>query len=342
MNINYANQISNVLKVSVLLSIVVVSFLLARSSFIVLHPEVASAITFDLTITLPFVYWIFIRKTRISKLSVFGIITFGIIIASFILPENNRQLLGYLEFFILPVIELSVLCYAGFVVYKSRKTFKLLGQKQSDFLVTLRETLVKEFPSKLMANAVTFEIAAFYYAFFKWKTRRGEAFFTYHKKNGAMALLPVMAFVVAVETFVLHFLIAKWSAAIAWILTAFSLYFLFQIYAHGKAILLRPVEITGEKLFIRCGLLGDVEIDLENIESVDFVVASIELEKDVVKLSPLGEFVQCNLKISLHKEAVLNGIYGKKKNFRTIFLNIDEKDIFKSEIERKIEKENKI
>ena len=338
MNVNFADQIWNVLKVGILLSIVIGSFLIARSSFILFHPEIALAITFDLTITLPIAYWFFIRKTKISKLSVFGVFTLGIIIASFVLPTDNRQFLNYLKFFALPVFELGILSCAGFIVYKSSKTYKLLKENRADFLENLRKTLLNEFSSEMMVNAVTFEIAAFYYAFIGWKTKRGENFFTYHKKNGATALVLVLAFIIAVETFVVHLLIVQWNAAIAWILTAFSLYFLFQIYAHGKAIFLRPIEITDDKIFINSGLLGDTEIDLENIKSIDFVAPPIELEKDAVKLSPLGEFIQSNLKISLREEVVLNGLYGRKKNFKTIFLNIDERETFRTRILEKIEK----
>jgi hypothetical protein len=146
---------------------------------------------------------------------------------------------------------------------------------------------------------------------------------------------------IAVETFVLHILIAKWSMIAAWILTAFSIYFLFQIFAHGKAIFLRPVEIAGDKLFIRCGLLGDAEIELANIASIEQIAPSFTPADGEIKLSPLGDFSACNLKISLQTEAVLNGVYGKKKNFKAITLSVDEADIFRSEIEKRIEKEKK-
>ncbi len=342
MNTNYANQISNVLKAGVLLSIVVVSFLIARSSFIIIHPEMAQAITFDLTITLPLAFWFFIRKTKISKLSVVGVFTFGIILASFILPANDRQLLGYLEFFALLAIELGVLSYAGLIVYKSRKTYQSLGQNRGDFLENLRETLVKEFPSETAAKALTFEIAGFYYSFFAWKMKRGENFYTYYKKNGAAALLTILIFIIAVETIVLHFLIAALSVSAAWILTAFSACFLFQIYAHGKAIFLRPIEITDREIYIRCGLIGDARIYLENIESINCVAPTVETEKDAVKLSALGKFTACNLQISVRDEVILNGIYGKKKIFKMILLAVDEAEKLKVEIEGKLENENKI
>ena len=338
MNINYASFLLNFLKAAILLSIVTFSVFIAQKTSLIEKPLIASAITFDLIITLPFAYWFFIRKTKISKQTVSALIFFGFIIASFILPENNRTFLDYLKYFALPLMELGFLAYAGFIIFRARKTFKSIKQNRRDFLETLRETLVKEFPNPVLAKVFTFEIAGIYYAFFAWKAKRGKNNFTYHKQNGVTVLLFFLGFVLAVEIIVMHILIAKWSAIAAWILTAFSLYFLFQIYAHGKAIFLRPVETSGSKLFVRCGLLGDAEIDLDNIKSVEKLPLTSELENHEVKLSPLGDFTACNLKISLRDEAVLNKIYGIKKNFKTVFLSIDKAETLKTEIEKYIEK----
>lgn len=334
MNLNYINLMTSSLKVGFLLSIITISIVISQTSALINQPLMASAITFDLTLSLPIAYWLFIRKTKISKRTTAVLIIFGIILASFILPENNRQLLDYLKYFALPVIELGLLAYTGFIIYKSRKTYKLLIQNRQDFLEVLRETLTAEFPSAILAKAVSFEIAGFYYAFVGWKSRRGEHLFSYHKKNGTAVLLIVFGFIVAVETFVLHILIAKWSVIIAWVLTAFSIYFLFQIFAHAKAILLRPMEIAEDKLFIRCGLLGDAEIELTNIASINHIKPPIAPKDGEIKLSPVGEFTACNLKIILRNGAVLNGLYGKKKNFNAIFLAVDEAEILKAEIEK--------
>jgi hypothetical protein len=342
MDVHYTNQISNCLKAAFLLSLVGVCFVLARSAFAASHTEIYSAITFDLTVTLPLAYLFFIRKTKITKLSTIGFFIFGIVFASFILPTENQKPLDYLKLFALPALEFGFLTYAGFIVFKSRKTYKSLDRNRRDFLENLRAALVKEFPSERAANALAFEIAGFYYAFFRWKTKRAANFYTYHKKNGAAFLLAAIAFLVAAETFVLHVLIADLSLMTAWILTAFSAYFLFQIFAHGKAIFLRPTEIAENKIFIRCGLLGDAVIDLKNVESVDFAAPLEKPHKQDVILSPLGKFTACNLKLSLKNQATLRGIYGKRKNFTTIFFTADEAENLKAEIEKNIIKENEI
>lgn len=334
MNVNYINLLTNILKAGFLLSIVLVSVFIAQNSALINQPVMATAVTFDLIITLPIAYWFFIRKTKIAKQTVTAFVLFGFIAASFILPENNRRFLEILKYYALPLMELGFLAYAGFLIYKARKTYRSLREKGSDFLETLRETLLKEFPNEFLGKAMAFEFAAFYYAFLNWKSKRGENVFTYHKQNGTVALLIVFGFVITVETFVLHILLVKWSVIVAWILTASSLYFLFQIFAHGKAIFLRPVVVAGDKLFVRCGLLGDAEIDLENIESVEKSAPPSETKEDSIKLAPLGDFTACNLKIDLRGEAVLNGVYGRRKNFKTIFLSVDNAEDFIEKIKK--------
>ncbi len=332
MHLNNIFDAINILKAGILLSILAVSFALAQSSLILIRPELATAITIDLTLTLPLAYLFFIRKTKISKLTVSGFFIFGTIFASFILPADNRNLLELIKLFALPVLELGILSYVGFVFYKSRKTYRSLNRKSGDFVEILRETLAKEFPIALAANVLICEIAVLYYAVISWKAKRGENTFTYHKKSGIVALLSIVIFIVAVETLVVHILVALWSATFAWILTIISVYFLLQVFAHLKAVLQRPIEVTADKIFLRYGIFGDVVIDLANIEKIENSSAPFEKKKGTSKLALLGELEQHNLKIVLKDAAVLHGFYGIKTKVKTLYLFIDEIEDFRTVI----------
>lgn len=249
-----------------------------------------------------------------------------------ILPADNQILFQWIKLFALPVLEVGTLGYVGFIFYKSRKTYQSLNQKSGDVVEILRETLAKEFPIALAANALTFEITVFYYAVIGWKAKRGENSFTYHKKSGIVALLSVVIFIVAVETLVVHILIALWSGIFAWILTIISVYFLFQVFAHLKAVFQRPIEVTGDKIFLRYGIFGDAVIDLENIEKVENTSAPFENENGTSKLAFLGELEQHNLKIVLKDEVILNGFYGIKTKVKTLYLFVDEIENFRRAI----------
>lgn len=331
-NTNKIKFAANSLKISFLISIIVVSYGIARSPLIS-RPQISTAVAFDLTLSVPFFYWLFIRKTEISKLTIVPFFVFGIIFASFILPIDNRAFLESLKLFALPAVELGVLGYVGFIVYKSGKSFRWINRNRRDALENLRETLTQEFSNKTLANALAFEIAEIYYALICWKKRGGDANFSYHKQTGALALLSIFGFLAAAETLVLHFLIVGWNAATAWVLTILSVYFLFQLFAHGKAIVLRPLELSKDELFVRCGMLGDALVRLENIEKIELMQT---VKPGALTLAPLGSLTAANLQISLRQDAVLNGIYGKQKKFKTLCLSVDEAAEFKLEVEKRI------
>lgn len=333
MNVTRLDYAVNFLKAGFLLSIVAVCYIISRGSLMTLRPQIAAAVTLDLTVSLPFFYFVFIRKTKISRLTVAPLFVFGIVFASLILPADNRTLLEYLRFFALPVVELGILGYVGFIVYKSRKRFRAINSSRADEMEKLRETLIEEFPIRALANAVVFEISGFYYAVIRWRRRRGANDFTYHRENGFLAMLSVFVFLVAVETTVVHFLVGKLSVAAAWVLTIGGAYFLFQLVAHGKAVCLRPIELTSETLFVRCGLLGDAAIDLANVAAVELTGENLKAEKGVLNLTALGKLTPPNLQISVRDKSVLNGIYGRQKEFRAIRLAVDEAGEFKRQIE---------
>ena len=323
----------NALKTSFLFSIVAASYAVARSSLLVSKPQIGAAVAFDLTLSLPFFYLVFIRRTKISRLTVAPVFVFGVILASLILPVQNQHFLNQIKFFALPAVELSILSYAGYLFYKMRRTYKTIGANGADFIERLRESLTAEL--SIAGAAVTFEIAGFYYAFVRWRSD-GRNGFTCYKENGVLAVLAVLAFIVSVETFVVHFLLVKLNFTLAWVVTGLSVYFLFQIFAHGKAVWLRLIEVTKDKIYLRCGLIGDAAIDVKMIEGVEFAEQNAKQGKGIVKLSPIGKLNAPNLKLTLREAAILHGIYGKQTKFKTIYLTVDNHAKLKQQIENAV------
>lgn len=326
----------NATKASFLFAVVIMSLLVSRNSWLISHPQMPYAIVFDLTFTLPLAYLFFIRKARISKLTAIPVFVFGLFFASFILPSEN-SLLHVLKMTVLPALEIGVLGFAGYTIFKARKTFQTLKTQDFDLMENLRQTLAREFPSPALGRAAAFEIAVFYYAFFKWRgEKRDENTFSYHREKGVSALISVFIFMILAETIVLHFLVANWSSVAAWILTALSAYFVFQIFAHFKAVLLRPIKLGENEISIRCGIIGDAKIGYAKIEKIELVNQPFDGEKDALKITAAIKMIAPNVKITLRDAEVYNGFYGFEKKFAAIFLVIDEAEKFKFAIENKL------
>lgn len=289
-------------------------------------------ITFDLLLTIPFIYFLLIRKTRIPKTTVVPFLILGIVVCSLILPPQDQYYLDLFKTWFLPIIELSILSYVIYKVGKGIKQYKLNKNHSVDFFTVLKSTCYEILPKGLVIPVVT-EIAVFYYGFIYWKKRELKSNeFTYHKNSGTISLLIAIIFIVIIETVTIHLLLAKWSIAVAWIFTFLSIYSGIQIFGFLKSMLKRPISIENDQIYLRYGIMTETIVDVKDIDSIEISSKDIELNKETRKLSFLGELESHNVIIRLKQENVLTGLYGIKKKYKNLVLHIDDKTEFKNQI----------
>ena len=311
---------------------------IAKSSFFRLNPDrLAIGITFDILLTVPFVYFLLIRKTTIPKITIVPFLIFGIIICSIILPSENQYYLNLFKTWGLPIVELSVLSFVIYNVKKGIKNYKKKKHLSFDFFTTLKNTCYEILPRNVVIPVVT-EIAVFYYGFLYWKKRElKENEFSYHKDSGTITLLIAIIFIIAIETVAFHFLLLKWSNIAAWILTFLSIYSAIQIFGFLKSMFKRPISIENNKLYLRYGIMNEATIELKEIDSMEISSKDIELNKETRKLSFLGELESHNVIIRLKNKNTLIGLYGIKKKFKVLALYIDNKNEFKNQIDNALQ-----
>lgn len=315
------------------LLILILMFLITKSPLFKTNPDyLAIGITFDLLLTVPFIYFLLIRKTNIPKTTVFPFIILGVVLCSIILPSENQQYLNLFKTWILPIVELSVLSYVIYNVRKGIKSYKQKKDLSIDFFTALKNTCYEILPKNVVIPVVT-EIAVFYYGFIYWKKRElKENEFSYHKDSGTITLLIAIIFIVVIETVVLHILLIKWSSFAAWILTFLSIYSGIQIFGFVKSMLKRPISIENNTLFLRYGIMNETTINLKNIDNIEISSKDIELNKETRKLSFLGELESHNIIIHLKEENELIGLYGIKRGYKNLALYVDDKVEFKNRI----------
>ncbi|WP_250434349.1 hypothetical protein [Hanstruepera flava] len=319
----------NVLIIGIPLLIIGMMILITKSSVFEEYPKsLSTAITFDLLLTVPFIYYLLIRKTRVPKITVVPLLVIGMIVCALIIPPQNQYYLELFKTWVFPVIEIAIVWYIIYNVSKALKQYRLVKKESADFFTTLKDTCADLLPKIAIIPFVT-EIAVFYYGFIYWKKRRlNDNEFSYHKESGTVSLLIAIMLIITIETVVLHILLAKWSIVAAWILTCLSTYSIIQLFGFLKSMYKRPILIEKGKLFLRYGIMNETIIDLKNIKSIAVSSTDIELNKETRKLSFLGELESHNVIIKLHQESILFGLYGIKRQYKNLALHVDKKNEF--------------
>ncbi|WP_299118015.1 hypothetical protein [uncultured Winogradskyella sp.] len=309
-------------------------YLVSTSTFFISEPNhLSRAITIDVLLTIPIIYFLLIRKTSIPKISVLPVTIAGVVLASFILPEEQQNILSLFKTWALPIIELFIASFIIYNVVKAIKSFKSKRVEDSDFYTVLKHTCYDILPKGAVIPFVT-EISVFYYGFIYWKKRTLQPNeFTYHKESGSLTLLITFLFLIAIETLVFHLLLASWNTTVAWILTGLSIYTCIQIFGFVKSILKRPIILTKQTLLLRYGIMKETEIKLVDIDSIEISSKDIETNKDLQRLSLLGGLESHNTIIHLNKTNTISSLYGIKKGYKSIALSVDEVKRFKTEIE---------
>lgn len=297
------------------------------------HPSVYTAITLDLVFTVPLIYFLFIRKKPISKLTVVPFFIIGIAVSTLILPVNQQQLLSQIKYWLLPLVELGIFALVFSKVRRTIKVFRSQKNQSVDFFNAIKIATQEVIPNRL-SIAVAMEIAVIYYSLFAWKKRDTmENEFTYHKESSARMLLGVFIFLILIETSAIHLLIQGASVTVAWVLSIFSLYTVLQLLGILKSLSRRPIYINESIVCLKYGLFGETMIPIDKIDSIELSSKSLEYGGLTRHLSPLKDADSHNVVIGLKTEHELIGFYGFKKTFKKLAFHVDDKKAFKELLE---------
>ena len=124
----------------------------------------------------------------------------------------------------------------------------------------------------------------------------------------------------AVELPIAHGLLRPWSPALAWTVTALSLYGLLFAWAESRATRWRPISLFNDCLQLREGVLLDVALPLSCIAAVERLEGPVARQRGRWRLAGMG---RCNLRLRLHTGTRLPGLTGWHE-VHEICLGVDE------------------
>lgn len=294
------------------------------------------AITIDILITVPLLYFLLIRKTTIPNITTVPVVVGGMLLGGLMLPEENQEYLELFRTWGLPFVELGVITYIGLTV---RKAVRKYGQERTvngDFFTALKSTTQGIAPG-LPGRAMAMEIAVIYYGLLTWQHRPlRENEFTYHRESGGGIVWIIILFLVGIETLVFHLLLVQWSAIAAWVFSALSIYSGLQVLGIFKATFSRPILISEDSLILRYGLMNEITIPFRDIDSLTTNSSSFSQNESDVALSPLGELENQNILLVLKGKKRMLGLYGISKEVIRLKFHVDQPEKFSAEMTRHI------
>jgi len=263
------------------------------------NPDVGAwGVTFDLTITIPLLYWFFVvRPGHARPLTLATLFVVCTMVAALMIPRSQQFFLHDLKYLV-ALLE-----------------------------VVLVATLVRRIRrgEGVVAGAVASEITILYYAFFGWRKRAedvdGRAV-TFHERSGWGSIVACVIVLIAAEGIAAHLFLSTWSAKAAWAWTALDLWGMAWLIGDYHALRLRRSWLDDRAFHLRLGLRWNATIALDNIESVAPVQNESEWKRrGVLRIAMLDE---PRWLVTLREPVVVNGIMGIRKTVHALALLPDD------------------
>jgi len=318
------------------LLVITTCYFISRSAvFVNRHQLLTNAILGDILLTAPILYYLVIRKSNVSAWSIVRLIAFCLLSAGFILNNSNNEILRFIKIWVSPLLEAGLIFFIARKFYLANQKAKLSGLGNIDFLHHTRRVMKEVTGSEKAGNILSSEIAVFYYAFVRGTTSIVQkTTFTSHKKSGTVLVLGTFLALFIIETMGVHFLVALWKPAVAWIVSVLSSYTCLQLFAHIRSIRIRPSQVHLNTVELHNGLAADVIIDIRNISEIFFTKKNIEGGRQV-KLSLLAGLEPHNVVIRTKIPVVVTKIFGIQKTADTILFYVDAPDEFIAALNQK-------
>jgi len=290
----------------------------------VANPVLAWGVTFDLTISIPLLYWFFVVRTgKARALTIAPVFLLGTMTASAVIPRAEQQFLRQLGAVMVPFAELLL---AGALVRRIAKARKERSTSSDPYerIHAAARTLACD---GLVADVIASEVAMLYYATFGWRLRaeepRGTAL-TFHERSGWGSILACIFVLIAAEGLGMHLLLSRWSPIAAWAWTGLDLWAAIWLLGDYNALRLRRSFIDDDALHLRFGMRWSVTIPRELIASIDEVRTESDWKrKGVLKMSLLEE---PTMLITLREPLVAHGMAGLRKTITAVALRPDRED----------------
>lgn len=249
--------------------------------------------------------------------------------AYFIIPSLQRDFLNRMLVWLLPVVEVSIICIILYSITKSFFRYKDIHSKESySFLEGMRMSLEPKLGKGFILETVLTELSVFYYSILVWfkkPTIKMDETYSYHLTSQIKIIVIVFSSLILVEGVLFHFLIQLWNEIAAWVFTVLNMYaFLYMVGLYNSVKLL-PHFIKQDMLIIRLGYQSRIELNINNIDQIKQAEQGgigTKVPKDTYY--SLLNIDTPQYELFLTDPVLMEGSYGRKKYVKTVVFRSDQ------------------
>jgi len=289
------------------LTVVTAVLVIAHTQRFAANVDVGSwAITFDLTITIPALYYFFVvRAGRARVLTIAPVFLVCAIVATRIVPHDQQQFLHQLRFAFAPLDLITI------------------------YLVTRRLRSGAK-PDGVVASFVMTELTILRYGLFAWREQpqvpHGSTAVTVHQRNGWGTIVVCFLVLITFESIGAHLLVSMWSTKAAWIVTVLDVYGMLWLIGDYHALRLRPTLIGSDAIELRYGMRWSATIARENVAGIDAIQSEADWKRrTTLKMAMLDE---PRTLIRLREPVVAHGLAGMRRTIDAIAISPDDEASF--------------
>jgi hypothetical protein len=263
----------------------------------------AWGVTFDLTLTIPLVWYFVVVKTGTAKpVTLIPVFVVCMMLAALVVPRGQQQFLHDLRYLSAPLEVVALV---------------LLAKRAA-----AGESRVAKFAAA--------EVEVLKYALFSWRKQPVEQGFTVHERNGWGTIVACILAMIGFESIGMHLLVQMWSVKAAWIVTALDLYGALWLIGDYHALRLRPSYAKDGILYIRYGLRWNAEVPMGEIEGVEEVRSEADWkQKGILKMAMLDE---PKYLVRLRQPITAHGLGGFRRTIHAVAILPDDIDAFKQTV----------
>jgi hypothetical protein len=226
--------------------------------------------------------------------------------------------------------ELALLGFLGWRATRLVRAGRARAEGGDDFLGAMQSAAGEVLGAGRIAVALGYEAAVLGHAVGLAPARRAgtdDSVFTHHRDCAYGAVVAAVLLAGTVEIVAVHLLLARWSVAAAWVVSAASLYAGVWVVGDLRACGVRRTTLGGDGATFRVGLRWTVAVPYDAIERVERIGGERTADA-VAKPLRLTLIGAPGVRVHLRRAVTAHGPYGLRRPAQVLEVGIDDAGTF--------------